>query len=106
MNYRTHYLFNQECSSAYIDANHEREPVKVAQLTINFHYEYRSLYNVQLYITIPTSLFIKYPISLCHSVILALWHKLLLLHSQAQSMTELDVISVTSDDFVDILNAL
>jgi hypothetical protein len=28
------------------------------------------------------------------------------LHSRAQSMTELDVISVTSDGFVDILNPL
>ena len=37
---------------------------------------------------------------------LALWHTLLRLHSQAHSMSELDVISVTSDDFVDILNAL
>jgi hypothetical protein len=65
MNYRTHYLLHQECSSAYIDANHERESVKVAQPTFNFRYEYRSLYNVQPYITFPTSMFIKYPTSLC-----------------------------------------
>jgi hypothetical protein len=36
MNYRTDYLLHQECSSAYIDVNHERESVKNAQLTINF----------------------------------------------------------------------
>ena len=69
MNYRTHYLLHQEYSSAYIDANHERESVKVAQLNINCLYEYRSLSNVQPYITIPTSLFIKYPTSLCQSVL-------------------------------------
>jgi hypothetical protein len=31
-----HVVILQSSSSAYIDANHERESVKVAQLTINF----------------------------------------------------------------------
>jgi hypothetical protein len=37
---------------------------------------------------------------------LALWHNVLRLHSEAHSMSDRDVISVTSNAFVDILNVL
>jgi hypothetical protein len=58
-------LYVTDESLLKIDANHVRESVKGAQPTFNFRYEYRSLHNVQPYITFPTSMFIKYPTSLC-----------------------------------------
>jgi hypothetical protein len=82
MNYRTHYLLHQVVKEippyfknhsvpivSYSYTKCIGRKIYFAQLTINFLYEYRSVYNVQPYITLPTSLFIKYPTSLCQSVI-------------------------------------